>query len=281
MTECSCSSLFQKNPGKRISHIIVIQHILLVASVIYTTTNPTNMATLIALWKNEAPDDMGNRKRVIRDTLIEFGATTLFVYFGTLSAVSTGRKLAGQGGIEDVARILPIAFSFGISIMCLAYAVGHITGGHMNPGVSLMMVFQRQMSFPKMICYWLAQFVGATLGSSILWGSVNALTGESKSAGGTYDRPPFDLGATTLDSTLSSANGFLLELMGSFFFYFVISQTALDKKGIADSFFPAIPVGFSLIVVHICLIPVRKNKQMQHSNRIQAKPNVQCKYRDI
>ena len=43
--------------------------------------------------------------------------------------------------------------------------------------------------------------------------------------------------------------------MGSFFFYFVIAQTALDKRGIASTPFPAIPIGLILIVVHICLIP--------------------------
>jgi glycerol uptake facilitator-like aquaporin len=44
--------------------------------------------------------------------------------------------------------------------------------------------------------------------------------------------------------------------MGSFFFYFVVSQTALDKNGtLAKTSFPAIPIGFSLVVVNICLIP--------------------------
>jgi hypothetical protein len=70
-----------------------------------------------------------------------------------------------------------------------------------------------------------------------------------------YPNLPFLLGSTTLDAKLSVRNGFLLELMGSFFFYFVISQTALDERGIAKSRFPAIPIGFSLVVVHICLIP--------------------------
>jgi hypothetical protein len=53
---------------------------------------------------------------------------------------------------------------------------------------------------------------------------------------------------------ITTGNGFLLEFMGSFFFYFVIAQTALDKRGIGGSMFPAIPIGFSLIVVHILLI---------------------------
>ena len=86
------------------------------------------MATILALFKNPTIDDTSNRKRLVRDTLVEGLATTVFVYFGTLSAVSTGRKLVGSGKVEDVARILPIAMAFGVSIMALVYAIGHITG---------------------------------------------------------------------------------------------------------------------------------------------------------
>lgn len=86
------------------------------------------MSTIIALFKNEAPDDTSNRKRLVRDTLVEFLATTVFVYFGTFAAVSTGKKLVGSGEEEDVARILPIAIAFGVSILALVYAIGHITG---------------------------------------------------------------------------------------------------------------------------------------------------------
>ena len=210
------------------------------------------MSTILALIRSPAPDDASNHKILLKHSLIEFCATTIFVYFGTLSAVSTGTKLGGgSGNSDDVARIFPIAFSFGITIMALVYAIGHITGGHMNPGVSLLMFFERQMSFTKMVCYWSAQFLGAILASFLVWGSVSGLTGED----GIDKNAPFLLGSTTLDGKITMGNGFLLELMGSFFFYFVISKTALDKKGIADTGLPAIPIGFALVVVHICLIP--------------------------
>jgi hypothetical protein len=47
------------------------------------------MYTILELMQNAAPNDTSNRKRVIRDTFVEFVATTLFVFSGTLSAVST------------------------------------------------------------------------------------------------------------------------------------------------------------------------------------------------
>jgi MIP family channel proteins len=199
------------------------------------------------------PDDTSNSKRLIRDSLVEFLATTVFVYAGTLSALSTGRTLVGQGGSEDVARILPIAMSFGISILALAHSIGHLTGGHMNPGVTFLMFLRRQISATKMACYMFCQFLGALLASSLVWGSTAKL--ESFGDADSVTRPPFDLGSTTVDGSISTGNAFLLEFMGSFFFYFVIAQTALDKRGIATSMFPAIPIGLILVVVHICLIP--------------------------
>jgi hypothetical protein len=89
---------------------------------------------ILNLLKTPAPDDTSNKKRLLRDSLIELLATTIFVWAGTLSAVSTGDKLIALGVEEDVARILPIAISFGVSILALAYSIGHLTGGCMNPG---------------------------------------------------------------------------------------------------------------------------------------------------
>jgi aquaporin Z len=170
--------------------------------------------------------------------------------------MATGRWLSEEFLSMDVGRLLPIAFGFGVSIMFLAFSIGHLTGGHMNPAVSLMMVFKRQMSWTKMACYWLAQFVGALLGASLVWGGTSGVQNQSRLFGAIeIGRPPLGLGATTLDPAISVGNGFLLEFMGSFVFYFVIAQTALDTRGIAKSMFPAIPIGFSLIVVHLCLIP--------------------------
>lgn len=134
----------------------------------------------------------------------------------------------------------------------------------MNPGVSLLMFFRRQISFPKMMTYWMAQFLGALLGAALTWGCVSGLAGADKalqdqfSGLAEFSRPPFELGSTTLNSKITTGNGFLIEFMGSFFFYLVIAQTALDKRGIAETAFPAFPIGFILIVVHICLI--RKSK---------------------
>ena len=85
------------------------------------------MAAIYKLFREPGVDDFCNKKRVVRDAVAEFLMTAVFVNFGTLSAVSTGTRLGAQGA--DVARVLPIAVSFGVSIMALAYSFGHLTGG--------------------------------------------------------------------------------------------------------------------------------------------------------
>lgn len=229
------------------------------------------MSTILKLVQGKYNTPQESSKKLVRDAVVEFVATTLFVFSGTMSAVSTGSTLTSAGA-GDVARILPIAMCFGISILALAHSIGHLTGGtldlssspvchsqkrttsstgHMNPGVSLLMLFRGQMSPVKMLTYWVAQFLGALLASSLVWGCTSSLARTLEGV----DRPPFTLGSTTLSSNLNPGNGFLIELMGSIVFYFVIAQTALDKRGIATTAFPAIPIGLVLVVVHVCLIP--------------------------
>lgn len=203
------------------------------------------MSSILKLLSSDKPDDTSNTNKLIKHTAIEFIATTAFVYFGTLSAVSTGTQLE-MDQQQDVARVFPIAFTFGTTIMCLVYAIGHITG-HMNPGVSFLMALRGQISLHKMGCYWMAQFTGATLGSLLVLASTR---------GDNTIVPAFKLGSNILNPDISVMSGFLVELFGSFFFYFVISESALDTKGIASTpGFPQIAIGFSLIVTHICLIP--------------------------
>jgi len=212
------------------------------------------MATILNL-RNNRPNE--SKAKLIRDTAVEFVATTVFVYAGTLSAVSTGKQQIEQGipGFA-LARILPVSFVFGISIMALAFSIGHLSGGHMNPGVSLMMFFKCQIGFKKMILYWLAQFSGALFGAAIMWGSVSGLAGMEMPDGSELAVPPFNLGANgPMGPYVTTGNAFLVEFVGSFFFFLVIAQTACDNRGTGGTLFPAIPIGFILIVVHICLIP--------------------------
>jgi aquaporin Z len=99
----------------------------------------------------------------------EFLGTLILVLFGCGAAVLAGEQV-GQLGI---------ALAFGFAIVALAYGLGPISGGHVNPAVSLGVFLAGRMSARQMAGYWIAQFLGALAGAAILM----ALTGSNESLG--------------------------------------------------------------------------------------------------
>jgi aquaporin Z len=76
-----------------------------------------------------------------------------------LVAIGSMAALASDG------NLLIVAFGFGVALMIALYSVGHISGGHFNPAVSLAMRLGGNLSTSDMIGYWIAQVVGAILAS--------------------------------------------------------------------------------------------------------------------
>ena len=97
----------------------------------------------------------------------EFIGTFILVFFGCGSAAITG-------GIGGVLGILGIAFSFGLAIVAAAYAIGHISGCHVNPAVSLAMLIDGQLSFIDFIGYVIAQLLGSCAAASTLFYVIKA-----------------------------------------------------------------------------------------------------------
>jgi aquaporin Z len=90
--------------------------------------------------------------------LAEFLGTLMLVLFGC-GAVVLGGEHIGQLGI---------ALAFGFAIVALSYGLGPISGGHVNPAVSLAAFLAGRMSASDMLGYWVAQFAGALAGAAIL-----------------------------------------------------------------------------------------------------------------
>jgi aquaporin Z len=90
--------------------------------------------------------------------LAEFLGTFILVLFGCGAAVLGGDHI-GQTGI---------ALAFGFAIVALAYGLGPISGGHVNPAVSLGMFVAGRMSLADMLVYWVAQCLGALAGAAVL-----------------------------------------------------------------------------------------------------------------
>jgi glycerol uptake facilitator protein len=100
--------------------------------------------------------------------LAEVLGTGALVLVGPGSVVAT-LKLAGKVAPFTGADLLGISFAFGFVITAMVYAVGRISGCHINPAVTLALASTRRFPWREVPFYWAAQFVGAILGSLAIW----------------------------------------------------------------------------------------------------------------
>ncbi len=143
--------------------------------------------------------------------------------------------------------LLGVALAFGLTVLTMAYAVGHISGGHFNPAVTLGLWSAGRCANKHVVPYILAQLVGAILAAAVLWLIASGKPGwvpAGFAANGYGDLSP---GKYSLTSCL------VTELVMSFFFLFIIVGTT--SKGAASGF-AGIPIGLALTLIHLVSIPV-------------------------
>lgn len=182
------------------------------------------------------------------------------MYIGTGAAVSTGEFLASSAAPNStsVARVTPISFAFGMSILCQAYSFGHISGGHFNPAVTYCLYMIGECELVQMACYMAAQFAGATIGSLLLWASVSEMNDDRGEIGAIIGNPPFGLGANGLNPALNQGNGFVLEFMGTLVLCVTVCMTAVSPKALAKGtpHLAPLAIGFAVFLSHLVLVPL-------------------------
>jgi MIP family channel proteins len=117
-----------------------------------------------------------------------------------------------------------IAITFGLVIMVMIYAVGHVSGAHFNPAVTLSFALTRHFPPRQVPLYWAAQLAGALLAAAVLRGSLGNLA----HVGATYPSG-------------SDGQAFLWEAVMSFFLMFVIMAVATDTRAVGEA--AAIAIG--------------------------------------
>ena len=170
--------------------------------------------------------------------ICEFIGTAVLVLFGCGSAAIFGSTLGTLG----------IAFAFGLSIVALAYVIGNVSGCHINPAVSLAMLISKKMSVKDFICYIIAQFLGAILGTAILY-AIIVNTG--------LDVATVGLGANGYGANssvnLSMIGAIIVEVILTFVFIYTILGVTSDES---KSSVAGIVIGLTLTFVHIMGIPL-------------------------
>ena len=172
----------------------------------------------------------------------EFFGTFWLVFGGCGSAVLAAAF--PQVGIG----LLGVSFAFGLSVLTMAYAVGHVSGGHFNPAVTVGLFTAGRIPAREIAPYVAAQIVGAIAGAGILYLIASGKTGFDVSAGfASNGYGAHSPGGYTLVAALIS------EVVMTFFFLIVILG-ATDER--APKGFAPIAIGLALTLIHLVSIPV-------------------------
>jgi MIP family channel proteins len=142
---------------------------------------------------------------------------TFALVFAGCGAIMVDAKTGALGHVG-------VAISFGLVIMVMIYAVGHVSGAHFNPAVTFSFALARHFPRWRILPYWGAQLLGAVAAAAILRASL----GNVAHVGATYPSG-------------SDGQGFLWEAVLSFFLMFVIMAVATDTRAVGEA--AAIAVG--------------------------------------
>ena len=173
----------------------------------------------------------------------EFLGTAWLVFGGCGSAVLAA-AFPGLG-----IGFVGVSLAFGLTVLTMAYAVGHISGGHFNPAVTVGLWAGGRFKAGEILPYWAAQVLGAVAGAFVL--SLIAtgksgfdLAGSGFAANGYAEHSP---------GGYSLVAGFVAEVVLTFFFLVVILG-ATDRR--APAGFAPLAIGFALTLIHLVGIPV-------------------------
>jgi aquaporin Z len=184
-------------------------------------------------WLNGAPMSIGKRASA------EFIGTFWLVFGGCGSAVLAGHLIGALG----------VALAFGLTVLTMAYAIGHISGCHLNPAVSIGLAVAKRFDGKDLIPYIIAQVLGAIAAAALLYviasGKANFDAVKSGFAANGFDEHSPD--------RYSMVAALLSEVVLTFVFLFVILG-ATDER--APAGFAPIAIGLGLTLIHLIGIPV-------------------------
>jgi len=169
----------------------------------------------------------------------ELIGTMALVLIGCGSAVIAGKFIGFTG----------ISFAFGLTVLAMVYAIGSISGCHINPAITIAMLVAGKIKGKDAIFYVIAQCIGGIIGAGILWAIASGITGFSLASTGLGQN---GFGAHS-PAGYSLAACFIAEVVLTALFLFVIFGSTHDK---APKGFAGISIGFTLVLIHLIGIPI-------------------------
>ncbi|XP_069509764.1 aquaporin-2-like [Ambystoma mexicanum] len=163
-----------------------------------------------------------------RAFISEFLGTLVFVFFGL------GAALLWQTTPPNVLRI---ALTFGLAIGTIVQALGHISGAHLNPAVSVAFLIGSQISLLRAACYICAQMLGAVAGAGLLYGL-------------TPEKVRGDLGINELSNNATAGQGVTVEIITTLqLILCILASTDSHRTDNVGS--PSISIGLSVCLGHL------------------------------
>lgn len=175
---------------------------------------------------------------------------TFWLTFGGCgSAVLAAKFLVSEGAtpLNLGIAFVGVSLAFGLTVLTMAYAIGHVSGCHLNPAVSFGLMFAKRFPSSELVPYIISQVAGASLGAGLLYVIAKG-------------QPDFQLGGFACNGYGEHSPGhydmmacFVAEVVLTFFFLFIILGST-DKR--APAGFAPIAIGLGLTLIHLIGIPV-------------------------
>lgn len=172
--------------------------------------------------------------------LAEFVGTFVLVFTGCGAAVLAGDHIGYAG----------ISLAFGLALLAMVYTVGHISGCHINPAVTLGLFISNKMPRKHAVGYWIAQIAGGIVAAGVLLVIARGLPGG-------YDPAVQGLAANGFGAHSPGHYSFAAAALTEFVLTFVLVITVIGATDIdAPVGFAGIPIGFALLLANLVAIPV-------------------------
>ncbi|MFV2175764.1 aquaporin [Actinomadura sp. LOL_016] len=177
----------------------------------------------------------------------ELVGTLLLVYFAVgVATLSFGFELTGT---SPAAGVVATALAFGLVLLVLVYAIGPVSGCHVNPAVTLGVLLAGRMTPVEAVGYWIAQFAGGIFGALLLW----ATFANSPD----YERSVTGLGADGWGAEslihIGAGGAFLAEVVLTALFVFAVLAMTSEAAIASVS---GVAIGLALTTVHLVGIPI-------------------------
>ncbi len=175
-----------------------------------------------------------------RRAAAEFVGTFVLVFVGVGSAVIAGEQIGNFG----------VALAFGLALLAMAYAIGPISGCHINPAVTFGLLLERRIDRDEAVRYWIAQVLGGIAAAVVL-----VIVAKAKKGG--YDLSEGGLGANGWGDHSPGGYNLLATIIIEVLLTGLLVFTVLSATSrIANTAFAGLPIGLVLVAIHLVGIPV-------------------------